>query len=203
MEDKNPNKKSLWATIPGLVAGVAAILTGIVALANLATSHNNHSAASQTPTGGASAPAASSPAPGATATATPSGGPSDTPSPGASGSPTPTPTGPAMLTAGVSSLDLGQATLGQSTSVQTVTITNTGSTPAKLDGVSISPDQSPFSISSSTCGSGTLQPQQTCQVGVHFTAAALGSITATLSVAYEPPSGSAATVTLSGTGAVL
>ena len=72
--------------------------------------------------------------------------------------------------------------LGLSTSpAQAVTVTNTGTVPVTVNGVSIENDPAgDFAISASTCTGTTLAPGDTCQVSVTFTPKAPGGRTATL-----------------------
>ncbi|HLI55401.1 MAG TPA: choice-of-anchor D domain-containing protein [Actinomycetota bacterium] len=204
-------KKSFWTGLHGLITGLAALITGLVALVSLVGRGGNNTTA----TTGSSPPpaAASSPSPGATgatATATPSG--SDTSSPGSgaagpTGSPgTPgSPGSPATLTANPASLDLGTVGINQQSSVQTVTITNAGGSPATITTVNPDGADSPwFQVASSTCGIGaTLQPGASCSVGIRATAQQVRGAAASLDIAYQAGTAQTLSVPLSVTGSLL
>lgn len=193
------NKKPFWTSVPGIISGIAATITGLAVLIPLLLGmggkHTNKNAASQNSS------------PGVTSTSTAGASPSD------SGSPLPTngaiPTdsasgsnsSPALgVTADPSSVNVtGKA------ADATVTISNPGSTDVTIDKVEITgANASAFSISSTTCGNGaTVYPKQSCQVVVHYTPPALGSASASLVVHYEPPQSSFVTIPLKGSGGLL
>jgi len=77
---------------------------------------------------------------------------------------------------------------------QSVTVTNTGSTPATIT-LGISAE---FAVATDTCVGSPLAPGANCTVNVTFTPAAVGSRTGTLTV--TPLGGSALAVQLTGTG---
>jgi hypothetical protein len=198
-------KKSFWSTMPGLITGIAAIVTGLAALIPIilgisSKSPNKHSgapaatqSASATPSGGSGSGDTGTPTPGDTSGA----GSTESPSPGSSGS--------GALAATPSKADWGRVGTGSSPQQRTVTFNNQGSDPVTIDGdVTVSgPNASAFSITSTTCGKGTtITPGSNCQVVVTYTPA-LGSQTATLSVPYRPPPGSSTKVALTATGTLL
>ena len=202
------SKKGFWSTMPGLITGVAAIVTGLGALVPVVL-HSSHASSTTTPPA-ASSPSAGTPTPGASSSLpafgeTPS--PSDTSSgatPDASPSASPAGPGAAGMSATPAALDLGRAASGSSTPPATVALANPGSSPAVLDGFSITgPNAAQFAIASTTCGTGTaLAPQGSCQVSIRFTAASVGPAAATLEVRYHAPQATVS-VPLTGTGSLL
>ncbi|HVC47537.1 MAG TPA: choice-of-anchor D domain-containing protein [Terracidiphilus sp.] len=87
-----------------------------------------------------------------------------------------------------------EATLGQTTAAQTVTVTNSGSVAAS--GLMLA-TAAPFGMTGNTCGT-TLGAGASCTVGVEFTPTANGSATGALTVSSL--SYAAATVALTGLG---
>lgn len=212
-------KKSFWSTLPGLVTGIAAIVTGMVALVPvvLSASHSHHTgsvtaansaspmtspgAGGVTTTATASAAQASpdtSGSPGATPSgqASPGSSPGAGPSAGPGASPS---AGPVALTSNPDHLDFGSVAVGQSSS-ETITLANPGPGPATLD--SIDPTGSgDFTVASTTCGKGVaLASQGTCQVIVRFAPPSLGPATGALSVTFHPALSGPLTVALTGSG---
>ncbi|HTJ67515.1 MAG TPA: discoidin domain-containing protein [Actinospica sp.] len=98
------------------------------------------------------------------------------------------------LTASPSSLSFGNVNVGSTSSAQSVTVSNPGSTAASVSSVSVS---GAFS-QTNTCGS-SIAAGGSCTVSVKFAPTAAGSATGSLSVASSAPS-SPLTVGLSGTG---
>ena len=98
------------------------------------------------------------------------------------------------LTASPSSLSFGNVATGSTSSAQTVTVSNPGSTAASVSSVSAS---GPFA-ETNTCG-GSIAAGGSCTVSVTFAPTGTGSASGTLSVASSAP-GSPLTVALSGTG---
>jgi F5/8 type C domain/Pectate lyase superfamily protein/Abnormal spindle-like microcephaly-assoc'd, ASPM-SPD-2-Hydin len=98
------------------------------------------------------------------------------------------------LSASPSSLSFGNTNVGSTSSAQTVTVSNPGSTAASVSSVSVS---GPFS-QTNTCGT-SIAAGGSCTVSVKFAPTASGSASGSLSVASSAPS-SPLTVALSGTG---
>jgi hypothetical protein len=98
------------------------------------------------------------------------------------------------LTASPSSLSFGNETLGSTSTAQSVTVSNPGSTAASVSSISVS---GPFS-QTNTCGS-SIAAGGSCTVSVKFAPTASGSASGTLSVASSAPN-SPLSVALSGTG---
>jgi Abnormal spindle-like microcephaly-assoc'd, ASPM-SPD-2-Hydin len=97
-----------------------------------------------------------------------------------------------------SPVNFGNVLVGTSTQAQTITLTNDGQQTSGMLRTSLSgADPGDFTIDTSTC-TGTLAGGASCSVTVHFTPAALGSRTATLTIAANP--GDPRAVALSGTG---
>ncbi|TMK53417.1 MAG: choice-of-anchor D domain-containing protein [Actinobacteria bacterium] len=191
------NKKSVWMTLPGLISGIAATITGLAVLIPLLLGvggkHTNKNAASQN-----SSPGVTSSATGGTSTA--GGGTGGTGGPSPTDSTSGSTSSPLGITADPSSVNLS----GKAADA-TVTITNPGSTDVTFDKVEITgSNAAAFSITSTTCGNGsTASPNQSCQVVVHYTSPALGSASAALVVHYEPPQSSFITIQLKGSGGLL
>jgi hypothetical protein len=112
--------------------------------------------------------------------------------PGGGGGTNPPP--PSALTASPTSVSFASQNVGSTSSAQSVTVTNPGSTAASSVAVSVS---GPFA-QTNTCGS-SIAAGASCTVSVTFTPTAAGSATGSLAVASSAPS-SPLTVALSGTG---
>ncbi|HUN37856.1 MAG TPA: glycosyl hydrolase family 28-related protein, partial [Trebonia sp.] len=105
----------------------------------------------------------------------------------------PSPVQAGSLTASSTSLSFGDVAAG-STSTQSVTVTNPGTSAASVSSISAS---GPFS-ETSTCG-GSIAAGGSCTVSVKFAPTTGGPLTGTLSVASSAP-GSPLTIALAGTG---
>jgi hypothetical protein len=110
---------------------------------------------------------------------------------------------PPVLSVNAASLTFSGQTVGQSSSAQTVTITNTGGAPLanvgfQMTGISASS----FSYEATTCGAtlSNVTGQNSCTVGVVFTPTAAGGATASLVVSSSTAGVAAVPVLLSGTG---
>ena len=102
--------------------------------------------------------------------------------------------GPSALTASPSSESFGNENVGSTSSSQSVTVTNPGTTAVSMSSIGVT---GPFG-ESNNCGT-SLAAGASCTVGVTFAPTAAGSATGTLSVNSSAPS-SPLTVALSGTG---
>jgi hypothetical protein len=203
------HKRNFWTTVPGVISGVAAIVTGLGVLIPLllgaAGKHPNKNTASQNPPG-----VSSTGTEGTTSTA--GGGtsgnasplPTDGSSPFSADSPSDS-SGGLGITADPPSVSFGSIQQGKSTPDKTVTISNPGTVPVTIDKVEITgSDAAAFSITSTTCGDkSTVDPNKSCQVSLHFTPNALRSESAALVVHYYPPQSSFTTIQLSGSGSLL
>jgi hypothetical protein len=98
------------------------------------------------------------------------------------------------LTASPSSVAFGNVTVGQTSSAQTVTVSNPGSSAVSISSAGTS---GPFS-QTNTCGS-SLGAGASCTVSVRFAPTAAGAASGSLSVASTAPGGPLS-VPLSGTG---
>ena len=98
------------------------------------------------------------------------------------------------------SLNFSSQTVGTTSAVQTVSLTNTGSATLMINGVSISgANPSAFAISAnSTCG-GSLMVGASCTVGVAFSTSAAGNLSATLEI-IDNSAQSPRSVALTGVG---
>ena len=102
--------------------------------------------------------------------------------------------GPSALTASPSSESFGNENVGSTSSAQSVTVTNPGTTAASMSSIGVT---GPFG-ESNNCGT-SLAAGASCTVSVSFAPTAAGAATGTLSVNSSAP-GSPLTVALSGTG---
>jgi hypothetical protein len=194
-------KRNFWTTVPGIISGVAAIVTGlgvlIPLLLGVGSKHSNKNTGSQSPTPGVTSTAGSE-SPTSTAGGTGSPVPTDS-----SSSPATTSSGSGQSSSGAVGLTANPASLTfKGTSDQTVTISNPGSTTVTIEKVVITgSNAAAFSVASTTCGeTATVDPNQSCQVTLHFTTPGLGSSTAALEIHYHPPQSSFTTIQLKGGG---
>ena len=189
-------KKNFWTTVPGIISGIAATITGLAVLIPLLLGvggkHTNKNAASQNSS------------PGVTSTSTAGGSTGGTSGPGSTPPPTDSASGSTSSPLGVTA-DPSSVNVTGKAADATVTISNPGSTDVTIDKVEITgANASAFSITSTNCGNGSaVSPNQSCQVVVHYTPPALGSASASLVVHYEPPQSSFVTIPLKGSGGLL
>ncbi len=207
--------KPFWTTVPGIVSGIAATITGLAVLIplmlgvagrnhkrNVATegspSPSGSAAVTTTPTSTLGADVTDSSNPSASAGA----GTTDTSSSSSPG--TGQGNGPASLSATPASVTFGSVASGKSSQDVSVTIANAGG-PATITSVGITgPNQGAFTITGTTCGTGsTVPPGGSCQVTLRFSPPSVASDTASLEVHYGPGDGSFMSVRLSGTGSLL
>ena len=102
--------------------------------------------------------------------------------------------GPSALTASPSSESFGNQNVGSTSSSQSVTVTNPGTSAVSMSSIGVT---GPFG-ESNNCGT-SLAAGASCTVGVTFAPTAAGAATGTLSVNSSAPN-SPLTVALSGTG---
>jgi len=108
---------------------------------------------------------------------------------------------PPTATLTPATLTFASAIDGSSSAAQTVTLKNTGTTPINLPGGAIAlSGADPGAFTDSTTCAATLAPAASCTISVVFKPTAIGSLTATLSVASNAQ-GSPQKVALTGTGA--
>jgi len=93
-------------------------------------------------------------------------------------------------------LDAGHVNVGE-TGQQAATLSNTGALPVTVSGVQATP--SPEFTASTDCPTGGLGAGQSCHVTVHFTPAALGVRTGTVTIT-DDAAGSQQTLPVTGTG---
>jgi hypothetical protein len=201
-------KRNFWTTVPGVISGVAAIVTGlgvlIPLLLGVGSKHTNKTTASQSPTPGVSSSTGSD-----SPTSTTGGGTAGTGSPSPTDSLGSSPsgggaTGATGITADPPSQSFGSVRANGGTSDQAVTINNPNSVPVTIEHVAITPSNAAFSITSTTCGDGaTVAPQSSCQIKLHFAPTSVGSASASLEVHYHPPQSAFTSITLSGAGSLL
>jgi hypothetical protein len=101
--------------------------------------------------------------------------------------------GPALSPA---SVNFGQEQVEDSTAPSTFTLTNNGSAPVQIGGISVTGD---FRSPSNTCVGETLSPGQGCQIQVAFTPHRLGTRDGTLTV-HDNAAGNPPTASLTGDG---
>jgi hypothetical protein len=106
----------------------------------------------------------------------------------------PNPVQPGALNASPTSLSFGDVASGSTSSAQTVTVSNPGSSAASVSSVSVT---GAFS-QTNTCGT-SIPAGGTCTVSVKFAPTSGGALTGTLTIATSAPGGPI-TVALSGTG---
>jgi hypothetical protein len=98
------------------------------------------------------------------------------------------------------SLDFGTLSVGQKTSAQTLTLTNSGQAPLTLAGLSMSgPQANEFALAGTCISATTVAPGDTCVVQITFAPSAIGSRMATLTVTSNAANGNPV-VALAGTG---
>lgn len=173
-------KKSVWSSIPTLVAGIATILTATVALVSVIGGNRQ--------------------------AAEPQGEQSPTPTPtlSASGSTSPGPTGGVAPRAVIApkSLDFGQLGTGKS-SQQRVTVTNAGNEYLVIDEVTVSGRTDSFTADGQACSDPTgIAPEDSCEITVTFSPRVTGSLAALMEVKHSGPT-SPSTVALNGEGRLL
>jgi FG-GAP-like repeat/Cep192 domain 4/HYDIN/CFA65/VesB-like, Ig-like domain/Abnormal spindle-like microcephaly-assoc'd, ASPM-SPD-2-Hydin len=103
-----------------------------------------------------------------------------------------------VVTLSPTSLSFGTVKVGQSSSAQTVTLKNTGSTPLTIQSVSFT-GTNPGDFSETDTCKGSVSAGGSCTFSVTFTPAATGSRSASLSIS-DSGGASPQTVPLSGTG---
>ena len=128
---------------------------------------------------------------------TPTATPNATASPTPSAAPTPVQT---SLSVSLTSLAFRSQAVGTTSRPKTVTLKNTGTVAATIDGISIAgANAADFSVASSTCN-GSLSPEQNCTISVSFKPTRKGTRTATLTISDVPDVDSPHAVGLSGKG---
>jgi hypothetical protein len=88
----------------------------------------------------------------------------------------------------VTTIDFGTQTLNMASALQTVSITNSGSTPVTFGSAAISgANGADFTIGSDGCSGATVAPAASCSIGVIFTPSTLGTERAALQINTNPP----------------
>lgn len=175
-------KKSFWATLPGILTGTATVITAALGLwATLSG-------------GGGTSNTPQSPAP------TVSSSPSITPSSSLS---------PEVLTDALpeadvvpESLDFGDLGLGKSAS-KSITVVNSGESDLEIYEVALAGEGADrFKIGQDTCSAESISPGSRCQITIEFSPPTVGSYLATLQIdhnAQDTPT----KIPLSGKGILL
>jgi hypothetical protein len=115
---------------------------------------------------------------------------------GGSGASTP---GPLTVSVSPSSLNFGQVAVGSVSSVQTVTVTNAGSSSVTLNAAAIT-GSSTFALAGpGTCPTGSLAPGASCNYGIQFSPTSATAEAATLDI-NDNAAGNPQLVSLNGTG---
>jgi len=103
------------------------------------------------------------------------------------------------LTADPSSLGFGTVGIGQTSSPQSFTVTNSGTVPTTIGTILVSGGEaSEFPLAGGTCAAATLTPAATCTVSVEFRPGGVGLRSASMNVAGS--GGATVGVTLEGSG---
>lgn len=102
------------------------------------------------------------------------------------------------LSVGASALSFGTQVVGTTSAAQTVTVTNTGTVPLNVSGVSFSGTNASDFAQTNTCTS-AVQPTATCSVSVTFKPSATGSRPASIVITSDG-TGGPETVSATGTG---
>ncbi|MDA8084561.1 MAG: CxxxxCH/CxxCH domain-containing protein [Nitrospiraceae bacterium] len=103
--------------------------------------------------------------------------------------------------AGDHGVNFGNVTVAQVSTVQTITVTNTGTANLVLGSIAVQdPVSAPFSITSNTCSSQTLVPAAACTIGVRYSPTAAGAVYDTFDIPSNDPNEQVVRVTLKGTG---
>ena len=179
-------KKNFWQTVPGVITGLATILTAALGLIPLVAGNGDEA----------------SPQPTQSATATPSDSASLTG--GSSSSGTSNSSGNAAPKAVVApkSLNFGQIGSGKTREL-TVTVANSGDEYLVVDGVSISGRDDVFAAEGEECSEETgIAPDDECEVTVTFTPAAPGAFAGFLEIEHSAKD-SPTEVALNGEGLLL
>jgi len=113
---------------------------------------------------------------------------------------TPPPTNEPAVSLSVSSLTFKDQVISTTSSVSTVTLTNSGNAALSITGISVTGTNSSDFAQSNTCGT-SVAAAANCTINVTFTPSAAGSRTASVAIA-DNASGSPQTVSLTGTGVV-
>ncbi len=108
-------------------------------------------------------------------------------------------TGTQVVSTSAIALDFGVQNAGATSATQQVGITNTGTIPTTLSGITLGgANTADFAITNNQCGA-ILVPGASCTVSLNFTPSAAGARSATLQIA-DTASGSPQTVLLTGSG---
>ncbi len=179
-------KKSFWSSLPGVIAGIATILTAGVALISLIASNGND------------------PQPQATETASPSTT-ATAGSSGSSGSGSGSGSGVNAPRAVIApkTIDFGDLGTGRSAR-QTVTVTNSGSEYLVVEEVTVDSPAGAFSMTAESCLAEQtgIAPDDECEIEVTFTPGSAGSFAGFLVIEHSA-AGSPERVALSGNGRLL
>lgn len=175
-------KKSFWSTIPGVIAGIATILTAGVALISLIATNGDD------------------PQPQATETASPSA----TSAPGSSGGSGSGSGGNApRAVIAPRSIDFGDLGSGRSAR-QTVTVTNSGSEYLVVEDAAVDSPAGAFSMDAEDCLAEQtgIAPDDECEIEVTFSPRSVGSFAGFLVIEHSA-AGSPERIALIGQGQLL
>jgi hypothetical protein len=109
---------------------------------------------------------------------------------------------PAISVSG-KSLNFAPTVVGQTSSPQTVTVTNTGTANLTVGTLTLAGDNpGDYLLSTNTCNSANLAPQATCSFAVAFKPTAVGTRTASVSIPSNDPVSPTTSLLLTGSGLV-
>jgi len=179
-------KRSFWSTLPGIITGLASILTATVALVGIFMNFGPGSNDNGAEPG-------ESPSPTATGTAFPRGtGPGGT---GTAG-------GAPQAVIAPRNIDFGRLGSGR-TATDTVTVANSGSEFLVIERAAITGRDDLFSVDAAECLVPTgIEPGSNCEIRVTFTPRSPGNYAGVLEITHSGP-GSPNQVALTGEGALL
>ena len=103
------------------------------------------------------------------------------------------------ITLDKTTLAFGSQPVATSSSPQTVTVTNSGTAPLNVGGVTVNGSNPSDFSQTNTCTSGAIAPNDSCTINVTFTPSAINTRSASLNIASNDPTGTKS-VALSGSG---
>jgi hypothetical protein len=110
--------------------------------------------------------------------------------------------GQATLSASSTSVTFAETNPGTTSAAQTVTLTDTGTMPLMISGITLSgTNAANFAITANTCSSGVL-PGASCAISVNFTPTTGGAFSATLQLASNALNSPITNISLNGTGTI-
>lgn len=187
--------KSFWTGMPGILTGVATLLTAAVAVYPLVNSSDRDNRASSTATPSPTATDASTTLP----STEPSSSYDPSPSPSAFLSASP----PRILVT-PKKLDFGKLGVGAGSQALEFTVANAGGGELTIEDLTVAgPNKDAFALSAGTCrGASVLGPADDCDATITFNPGTVGTLVGDVVIQHSA-STSPEHVTLLGTGSVL